>query len=342
MVGSVRILPRRGRPGHLHRVAIVGAVLVASAGIAAPVAAADQTPLQQAVDRSVTSAATAGITESISVIDRRTGKRVADNGGDRQYISESIVKLFTAAYYLVQADGRPDESMRQTLRTMIVNSDDDIESQLWNVDIVPAMAARYRLDHTANGPRTGPHDWGWELITADDETTFLAGMANDPEVAPLLMDAMAHAAPTADDGTDQAFGMNALTGDHGSKQGWTDAGAEWSEQAQIHSVGWTDRYYVAILETSHVAGFEQMTSASTSAARAVLRSETGSADTAVPEPGSAGPAPTGPASTTPPTGDPSGTGTVPAESGPLTGLIPVLRHGFDVIVADVSALLARW
>ena len=62
---------------------------------------------------------------------------------------------------------------------------------LWNVDIVPSMAARYGLANTSNGPKTGPHDWGWELITADDEAKFLYEMSNDPMVAPLLLDAMA-------------------------------------------------------------------------------------------------------------------------------------------------------
>ncbi|WP_395728460.1 hypothetical protein [Nakamurella sp.] len=329
---------RPARPAYLRRVAIAGALLLGIGSITAPPAAAaglttTDDALQQAVDRSVANAAVDGIIQSISVVDRRTGEVVADRGGGRQYISESIVKLFTAAYYLSRANGQPDEQMRQTLRTMIENSDDDIESDLWNVDIVPAMADRYGLSHTANGPKTGPHDWGWELITADDETRFLSEMANDPAVSPVLLDAMAHSAPTAADGTNQAFGMNALTGDHGSKQGWTDAGAEWAEQAQIHSVGWTDRYFVAILETSTDSDFAAMTAESTNAARAVLRSESG--DPAGPTPAAAEPVP--PTATTP---GPSG-GT-PTTSDPPTGVIPVLRHDLDVILADVAALIDHW
>jgi hypothetical protein len=175
------------------------------------------------------------------------------------------------AYYLVRAGGRPDDSMAQTLRTMIINSDDGIESTLWNTDIVPTIAARYGLDHTSNGPKTGPHDWGWELITADDEAKFLYEMSNDPQVAPLLMDAMAKVAPTGSDGFDQDFGMNALTGDHGSKQGWTDVGS--SDRVQIHSVGWTDEYFVAILQTSSGSDYDRMRADSTATARAVLAAE---------------------------------------------------------------------
>lgn len=329
-------LARRERPARLRCVAVVGALILSTVGIATPVAAADQTPLQRAVDRSVAAAAAQGITQSISVVDRRTGELVADNGGDRQYVAESIVKLFTTAYYLVRTKGEPDSTLRQTLTAMVENSDDEIESDLWNVDIVPSMAARYGLQHTANGPRTGPHEWGWELITADDETAFLAGAADDPVVAPLLLDAMAHSPPTAADGTDQAFGLNALTGDHGSKQGWTDAGTEWAEQAQIHSVGWTDRYFVAILETADDATFDQMTASSTEAAAAIQRAESDAATTTQ----NPGPAPAG---SIPPASVPAPAGPAPATTpDALSTLIPALRHGFDVLVGDVSALVERW
>ena len=233
--------------------------------------AAAGTALQDAVDSSVAAAAADGIEQSVAVVDRQTGTRVASSGGDEQYISESIVKLFTVAYYSVQAGGQPAQSMSTRLRTMIINSDDQIESALWNVDIVPSMAARYGLEHTSNGPKTGPNDWGWEMITANDEADFLFRMSSDPEVAPLLMDAMANVALTGSDGFDQDFGMNALTGDHGSKQGWTDVGSD--GQVQIHSVGWTDRYFVAILQTSSGADYDTLRAASTRTARAVLAAE---------------------------------------------------------------------
>ena len=255
----------RFRPAAAALVLAAGAVLL----VPAPATAAN--PEQAAVDAAVAAAAADGVQQSVAVVERSTGALVAGSGGGEQYISESIVKLFTVAYYLVRAGGRPDDSMAQTLRTMIINSDDGIESALWNTDIVPTVAARYGLDHTSNGPKTGPHDWGWESITADDEAKFLYGMSNDPLVAPLLMDAMAKVAPTGSDGFDQDFGMNALTGDHGSKQGWTDVGS--SDRVQIHSVGWTDEYFVAILQTSTNSSYETMRADSTATARAVLAAE---------------------------------------------------------------------
>jgi hypothetical protein len=133
------------------------------------------------------------------------------------------------------------------------------------------MAARYGLANTSNGPKTGPHDWGWELITADDEADFLFKMSGDPEVAPLLTDAMANVAPTGSDGFDQSFGLNSLTGDHGSKQGWTDVGS--TQRVQIHSVGWTDRFFVAILQTSTGSDYDTMRADSTRTAQAVLAAE---------------------------------------------------------------------
>ena len=272
---------RRMRPSG----ALAALILGVFAALIVPATATAADPEQAAVDGAVAAAAADGVQQSVAVVDRNTGELVAESGGDQQYISESIVKLFTVAYYLAQAGGRPDDSMAQTLRTMIINSDDAIESTLWNTDIVPTVAARYGLENTSNGPKTGPHDWGWELITADDEAKFLYEMSNDPLVAPLLMDAMAKVAPTGSDGFDQQFGMNALTGDHGSKQGWTDIGS--SGRVQIHSVGWTDEYFVAILQTSNSSDDETMRADSTATARAVLAAEntdTGTSSDATDEP----------------------------------------------------------
>lgn len=255
--------------------ALVGAliVLVPVSPVAAapsPVGASSApsgTSLQDVVDAQVADAAGQGIRQSVAVVDRATGALLADNGGRQQYISESIVKLFTVASYLVQADGHPDPDLAQRLRTMIVASDDAIESSLWSTAIVPAMAARYGLGDTRNGPRTGPDDWGWELITADDEAVFLERMSRDPLVAPLLMDAMAHVEPTGADGFDQDFGLDALPGDHGSKEGWTDIGA--GPPIQVHSVGWTDGFFVAILQTSQTADDDAMRAAATATATAI-------------------------------------------------------------------------
>lgn len=166
-----------GAARRLRLLAAISALMIVTAGVvvAAPAAdaavGADVDAVQQSVDDAVASASALGIRQSVAVVDRDTGSTVAGSGGDVQYISESLVKLFTVAYYEVQAGGRPDAGLSRELRTMIVESDDTIESDLWNTDIVPTIAARYGLSNTANGPRTGPDDWGWELIPTASTST---------------------------------------------------------------------------------------------------------------------------------------------------------------------------
>ena len=230
--------------------------------------------VQQAVDAGVAAAAADGVTQHVSLVDRTTGRLVASDGGGVQVVSESIVKLFTVAYYLVQYDGHLPGDLAADLHQMIVRSDDALESRYWTTAAVPAMATRYHLGSTANGPKTGPHDWGWEYITADDEALFLYRMSVDPVVGPFLMDAMAQVAPVGADGFDQHFGFNALSGAHGSKQGahgskqgWTDRNT--SDAINIHSVGWTARYFGAILETSDSPQYDTMREDSTATAQRV-------------------------------------------------------------------------
>ena len=309
--------------------AICAALLVPAPAMAVTLeqAAPEQaTPEQAAVDSAVAAAAADGIEQSVAVVDRSTGELVASSGGDQQYISESIVKLFTVAYYAVQAGGHPDDSMAHLLRTMIINSDDSIESSLWSTDIVPTIAARYGLDNTRNGPKTGPHDWGWELITADNEAKFLYEMSNDPQVAPLLMDAMANVALTGSDGFDQDFGMNALPGDHGSKQGWTDVGS--SGQVQIHSVGWTDQSFVAILQASNNSDDDTMRADSSATARAVLAAE--NAGTAASPVTADAPSPE------------AGEGTPLDAGAPYAEIFAQLRHEIGSFIADLTGAPSTW
>jgi hypothetical protein len=215
---------------------------------------------QQAADIGATNAAAHHVTQSITIIDRTNGAVVASHHGDRVFSSESIVKLFTAAYYLEQADGKPDASMAKTLQTMIEKSDDSIESSLWKAAIITTVAERYELTDTHNAGNASSKNWGSGKINADDEAHFLYAMSQDPQVGPTLMPWMAAAAPQGSDGFNQSFGLNAMTGDHGSKQGWSDPGFK---NYNLHSVGWTGKYFVAILQTSPSASTATMRKTST-------------------------------------------------------------------------------
>ena len=239
---------------------------------------AEQPTAQQAADLGPANATTHDVQQSVAIIDRATGELVAGYDGDRVFETESILKMFTAAFYLLRADGAPDADLTGQLRTMIELSDNGIQSSLWRADIVPTIADRYGLTNTRNGPRTSAGNWGSDRTTANDQASFLQRMSQDRLVAPHLMAWMASAAPTGSDDFNQAFGFNALTGDHGSKQGWTDPGRS---PVNLHSVGWTGRYFAAILQNSDTATYATMRETSTHTARLIAAAgEPSAADTA--------------------------------------------------------------
>ncbi len=260
-----------------RRLAAVVLLMLGTLVIAGPPAAAVDDEVQATVDAVVDAAASDDIRQSVAVVDRTDGTLLASRGGDTVYNSESILKLFTAAWYLIRADGNPDPDTAAALATMIEVSDNGIQSDLWRREIVPTIAERYGLTATTNAANASARNWGSAKITADDQVRFLWGMSQDPLVGPSLTLWMAAAAPTGSDGFDQAFGLNAVGGDHGAKQGWSDSG--WSPY-NIHSVGWTGRYLVAILQTSSSAGSDTMKAASTRTAQAL----TALSDTRYPPP----------------------------------------------------------
>ena len=225
--------------------------------------------LSRTAAASVANAAANDVEQSIAVVDRLTGELVISEGGDEVFNTESILKLFTAAFYLVESDGAPDPGLAADLRALIEVSDNGVQSALWMEEIVPTIADRYGLTSTWNGPYSGPESWGSDQTTANDQALFLYRMSLDPIVAPQLMSWMAGTEPTGTDGFNQEFGFNALTGDHGSKQGWSDP--DWSP-ANLHSVGWTARYFAAVLQNSPTATYATMRATSTQAAQVIAAS----------------------------------------------------------------------
>jgi hypothetical protein len=286
-----------------------------------PVAAAPDASIVQAAQQGVANAAAQGIQQSVSVIDRSTGELVADVGGEQVHNTESLTKLFTAAYYLEQAQGSPGANLAGELGTMIEKSDDDIQSSLWRSDIVPTVAQRYGLTHTTEPTDADPGDWGSDRTTADDMVTYLLRASQDPWVGASVLSWMGSAQQSGDDGFDQSFGLFTLSGDRGVKQGWSDP--DW-EPRNLHSVGWTDKYFIAILQTSASAGFDTMRATSTDTAQLLA----GPSGPATSTPATSAPAPTPTTSAAPPA---STTAAPPASTGPAstTGL------------TAMSALVAR-
>ena len=253
-------------------------VLVLAGALVVPVTSAAAEPPADAVGAAVAAAGGRGVTSFVSVVDRRSGQVVAQtpNAG-AQVASESIMKLMLAGYYLTLyggADATP-QSVKDRLSYMLRFSDDDTASSLFTASAIPTMAARYGLAATTNATDRVGH-WGAARITARDMTTFLSRAAADPQVGPWLLATMAQTAPTgsgADAGFNQAFGLNALSGEHGSKQGWGCDSFFTTPSCAVHSVGYTDRYFVAVLQLAS-AYPDPMRSTATDTARRIQASTT--------------------------------------------------------------------
>ncbi|MEJ7649058.1 MAG: hypothetical protein WKF57_08505 [Nakamurella sp.] len=244
---------------------LVAAVTLAAAGsqgaFAAPApaatsSAAGMTP-QAAVDLGAAQAQRAqGVRTYASVIDLKTGEVIAQtDNADEQVASESVVKILLAAHYLVKYDGTLPTDVDADLAEMIKYSDDDICSAYWDADGVTAIAQRYDLKNTEVNP-DNPGRWGGTRITAHDMSSFLYQASRDPVVGPWLVAAMQSTADVGLDGFDQNFGFNALDG-VASKQGW--GSDNFSDQANaVHSVGLTDRYAAAVLQTGPSGTYRTM------------------------------------------------------------------------------------
>lgn len=227
-----------------------GAGTPANAGPAptAAAAAAVRSPAQ-AVQEGVLSAAANSVTQYVSVVDRTTGQLVARTGNaDEQVASESIMKMYLAAYYLVLHGGyrSTPQATLDRLASMIRFSDDPIASQLFTASAIPTIAQRYGMGSTINATDRVGH-WGAARITATDVTTFLWRASQDPAVGPWLMPVLAQTNPTGSDGFDQTYGLQALGGVKGSKQGWGGDSFWTAHRYAVHSVGYTDRWLVAVL-----------------------------------------------------------------------------------------------
>src|SRR5664279_4009352 len=223
--------------------------MIAVLGLAPAPAALAVAPADAVAD-AVNYAANRSVTSFISVVDRGTGAITAQTGNAQtQVASESIMKLLLASYYLVLYGGyaaTPD-SVKNQLAYMLEYSDDATASALFSANAGPTIAARYGLGNTTNASDRVGH-WGAVRITAGDMTRFLFQASQDTAVGPWLIPVMAQTAPNGSDGFDQHFGLNALGGDHGSKQGWGCDSFWTSPSCAIHSVGYTDRSFVAVLQ----------------------------------------------------------------------------------------------
>lgn len=255
-------LLRRSRSLTTALALLLGLVLVP---VTAPaVSAAPATP-QQAIDSGAAYAASRGpITTYAAVVDRHSGKLVATRNAYVQVASESIVKLFIAAYYLIQYNGRLPAGLNSSMSYMIRYSDDRVASQYFNYAAVPLMVRRYGLSTLTANPAGG---WGATKITAADMALFIHRMSLDPVVGPSLLTWMAQTTDYGSDGFNQNYGFNALV-NTGSKQGWGAEHWTWQRSA-IHSVGYTGRWAASVLQTGGGGTYYTMRDTATYTARQI-------------------------------------------------------------------------
>lgn len=226
----------------------------------------------RATEAAVATASSKGVFSFVSVVDRYDGAVLARTpNADTQVASESIMKLFLAAYYLKSYGGynATPQRIRDQLAFIIQYSDDATTSALFTNSAIPTVAAWYGLPNTTNA-HGNPGYWGAARITAADMTRFLYAAGRDPQVGPWLLPTMAGTAAHGsgpDRNWNQAYGLNALQGEHGSKQGW-GCDSYWTKPScAIHSVGFTDKYFVAILQLSYAMPGAMPASATATARR---------------------------------------------------------------------------
>ena len=205
-----------------------------------------------AVKDAVDQAADDGITQSVVIIDRKTGKTTLSINADQQMPSVSIAKLIFAADWLDNAGGGANLSADELsdFDTMISTSNDDIASDYYGYngegDIVTRVAKDYGLSEIAPYAKN-PRYWGGIEITARDIASLLEQVLVNPKNGPYLSAAMRDSTHYGADGYNQEFGMNAVSG-AGSKQGW---GCCLGGVVAIHSAGFTANQIVVVLSASY-------------------------------------------------------------------------------------------
>lgn len=213
--------------------------------------------LESREHQATSDAADAGAKITALVLDRNTGRTVA-NGNTAPMPIASVAKLFIADDLLLresedQAQLSPAD--RQLLDSMLRSSDDNAANVFWNRGggnaIITRVAARYGLTST-----TVPYDENWwnTMSTAADLVRFYDGLLDGsgglpPERASIILSNLAQSTPTGVDGYPQRFGIpNGLSGEPVAvKQGWMCCwdGGNWMHMST--GVIGPDRRYIMVI-----------------------------------------------------------------------------------------------
>jgi hypothetical protein len=231
--------------------------------------AATFTGLPDRVRQATADAAAAGADVTALILDRNTGQLIS-NGNTRPIAIASVVKLFIADDLLLQVSkGQTDLSPADwaAFDKMLRQSDDSAAEVFWNRSggsaIVTRVAARYGL---AGTHRPGNGRWFNTISTAADLVRFydmmLSGAGGLPrDMAEIIVDNLAHSAPTGIDGTQpggvypQRFGIpDGLYAEPVAvKQGWMCCiGADWMHLST--GIVGPDRRYIIVVGSDQPAG----------------------------------------------------------------------------------------
>ncbi|MFF3324277.1 serine hydrolase [Streptomyces sp. NPDC002889] len=174
---------------------------------------------------------------SVSVAVLRPGSaRPLLSGPERTYPSASVVKVSILAALPEPLPARE----RELARAMIVNSDNDAASSLWEtisgVQGLDAAHARLGLTETV-----ADRAWGLTRTTARDQLTLLRAVFDGPY--PYLRSLMQYVAPGQD------WGVSAAGAPWALKNGWMPMRATglWV----VHSVGRVGDSLIAVLSDGH-------------------------------------------------------------------------------------------
>jgi Beta-lactamase enzyme family len=160
------------------------------------------------------------------------------------------VKVMIAARLL--ADGTMSGQTEALARSMISRSDDAAANVLWQAaggpDLEPWIEEHYGLPELGS-PNTIPGRWGNTHVTALGLARLYAALRADPVVWPWLGAALHGMQAQALDGTDQVFGLPAVSTTAAVKQGWANGSADDPADAVVNSTGYVagDRYVVVLL-----------------------------------------------------------------------------------------------
>ncbi|RJQ74981.1 hypothetical protein D5S17_21810 [Pseudonocardiaceae bacterium YIM PH 21723] len=184
----------------------------------------------------------------ILVYDRVSGQQLVSLNPDRQFATQSVVKLLIALDWL-DRNGTGDAGQVQE---MLSRSDDDVADQLWDdgggTGIVSRMATRIGMTHTA--PPDNPDWWGNTTTTAADLVQLYQYLLNQApaDERTVILNALGAATKTAADGFDQFFGIPDSAGSRtwAVKQGWACC----TPGIDLHTtgvLGTNDRYILIVL-----------------------------------------------------------------------------------------------